>query len=111
VPLPVTLSLASGIPQLAQPGKTIAMSWSFSVPTDCAALGEVSETGHFVHLDSHALRLCVRVHTANPRCCCSLCRNQKARDFFTKNKQQLDGKIPEKYNSRTAKLYQAELLV
>lgn len=28
-----------------------------------------------------------------------------------RHKQQLDGKIPEKYNSRTAKMYNQELLV
>ena len=36
--------------------------------------------------------------------------NQKARDYFIKNKAPLDGKIPEKYNSRTAAAYKSELL-
>eukprot|EP00286_Rhodomonas_abbreviata_P010878 CAMPEP_0181319444 /NCGR_PEP_ID=MMETSP1101-20121128/17574_1 /TAXON_ID=46948 /ORGANISM="Rhodomonas abbreviata, Strain Caron Lab Isolate" /LENGTH=436 /DNA_ID=CAMNT_0023427043 /DNA_START=211 /DNA_END=1519 /DNA_ORIENTATION=+ len=36
--------------------------------------------------------------------------NQKAREFFKKHKQELDGKIPEKYNSRTASMYRQELL-
>lgn len=36
--------------------------------------------------------------------------NQKARDFFIKNKAPIDGKIPEKYNSRAAAAYRGELL-
>jgi hypothetical protein len=36
--------------------------------------------------------------------------NQKARDFFIKNKAPIDGKIPEKYNSRAAAAYKVELL-
>ncbi|KAJ1480636.1 hypothetical protein T484DRAFT_1626829 [Baffinella frigidus] len=36
--------------------------------------------------------------------------NQRARDYFIKGKAPLDGKIPEKYNSRAAVAYRQELL-
>jgi hypothetical protein len=36
--------------------------------------------------------------------------NGRARDFFVKNKTPMDGKINEKYTSRTASMYKQELL-